>query len=398
MEMPWKVSDLMSQRFEFCQLAMTPGVNFSALCRQFTISRQTGYKWLQRFREEGYGGLYNRSRRPRYSPGRIGAEVEAEILELRRRYPYWGPRKLRRLLEDRVSPERLPALVSVARILQRHGLTASPLPQPEWPSVQRFAAPHPNDLWQMDLKAPLRLPGGDKIYPVGILDDHSRYLLGLWVVPHQTDNCILTCWIEAARQYGLPQRTLTDHGPQFRKADEFTSAFHTYLWACGVQHIQGRVAHPQTQGKIERFWRTLNLEVLRRHSFRDLTSWQKCFDDWRQQYNQLRPHEELGNEPPARCYRRSERPFTEPERHQRSGRTDSLYRRVNPKGEAVLGGWRLTVGRGFAGWTVEARPADPGYWRIYFRGKFIREFKIAHPAAMGPRLRAKWGNPTACPT
>lgn len=397
--MPWRVNDLMSQRYEFCQLALTPCVTFSALCQQFDISRQTGYKWLQRFQEEGYAGLSDRSRRPKYSPSRIDPAVEEQVLRLRQQYPYWGPRKLRRLLGDLIPPTQLPAVVTVARILERHGLAAlRPSQQPDWPAVQRFAAPGPNDLWQMDLKAALRLSDGGKIYPVGLLDDHSRYLLGLWVLPHQTDDRILACWIEAARSYGLPRRTLTDHGPQFRTEDETTSAFRTYLWACGVRHIQGRGAHPQTQGKIERFWRTLNTEVITRHSYGDLASWQRCLDDWRSRYNHLRPHQELGDEPPISRYRPSPRPYVEPDRYQRLGRPDSLYRRVNPKGEIILGGWRLTVGRGFAGWVVEARPCNGGYWRVYFRERFVREFRITQPVAMGSRLRAKWGNPTACPT
>jgi len=379
--MPWKVMDVMSQRYEFCQLALESGSNFSALCQMFDISRPTGYKWLRRYLEEGGVGLRDRSRRPRHSPQRTSEALEERVVELRRRYPYWGPRKLRRLLRDLVSPAELPAVVTVARILRRYSLITPPIPPPQWPAVQRFAAAAPNDLWQMDLKASLRLADRRNHYPVGLLDDHSRYLLGLWLLPEQTDDRLLDCWIEAARGYGLPRRTLTDHGAQFRSLDEETSAFRTYLWACGVKHTQGRVAHPQTQGKVERFWRTLNTEVFSRHSYSDLTSWQQCLNEWREQYNHLRPHQELNDEPPASRFRPSERIFVEPDRWQCIGAPSSVYCRVDPRGRLSLNGQRLMLGRGLGGWMVEARPLGNGCWHVYFREHFIREFVLTELSA-----------------
>jgi transposase InsO family protein len=380
--MPWKVTDIMSQRYEFCQLASASDVNISALCALFQISRTTGYKWLGRYVEGGYPGLSDRSRRPHHSPGRTDREMERRILALHHRYPYWGARKLRRLLQQDCPDTLVPSVVTVFRILQRHGKTNSRQPPPDWTTVQRFAAAAPNDLWQMDLKAPLRLPDHRKWYPVGLLDDHSRYLLGLWLVPEVTDDRLMQCWVDASRQYGLPRKTLTDHGPQFRMVDEETSAFGTLLWACGVTHTQGRIGHPQTQGKIERLWRTVNTEVLRCHGYVDPASWQRCFDDWRWQYNQVRPHQELGDDVPAKHYRPSHRHYVEPDRHQRVGQADSLYRRVNPRGQISLGGHRVLVGRGLRGWTVEARPLGDGCWHVYFRHHFVRELMLSAPVTI----------------
>lgn len=377
--MAWKVESIMSQRYEFCHLASEPESNVSALCQQYHISRRTGYKWLHRFQEEGIDGLVDHSRHPLHSPNRTHIVIEAQVLDLRREYPDWGPRKLHRLLRDRLSEDRLPSIATIARILKRNGLIETPAPKPVWPAVGRFEHPHPNDLWQMDLKAPIRLPDRRKIYPVGLLDDHSRYLLGLWMLPDCSDDGVIACWIEACHQHGLPQRTLTDHGPQFRMEDEATSAFRSYLWACGVQHTQGRIAHPQTQGKIERFWKTLKTEVLSRSEYSDRASWQSRFDEWRHQYNHLRPHQELGDEPPASRYRPSDRPFVEPDRHHRLGLPDSLYRRVSPRGQISLGGQRVAIGRGLANWTVEARPLGTGCWHVYFRYHFVREIILTYP-------------------
>jgi transposase InsO family protein len=282
-------------------------------------------------------------------------------------------------LRDRLAEDQLPSIATIARILKRNGLIEAPSPKPKWPAVGRFEHPHPNDLWQMDLKAPVRLPDRRKIYPVGLLDDHSRYLLGLWMTPDFSDDGVINCWIEACRQHGLPKRTLTDHGPQFRMEDDATSAFRVMLWACGVGHTQGRIAHPQTQGKIERFWRTLKTEVLSLHEYRDRRSWQSRFDEWRYQYNHIRPHQELGDEPPISRYRSSERPFREPDPRQRIGLPGSIYRRVGLRGRISLGGQLLMIGRGLAGWTIEARPLGTGCWHVYFRHHFVREILLTKP-------------------
>lgn len=124
-----------------------------------------------------------------------------------------------------------------------------------------------------------------------------------------------------------------------RMVDEASSAFRVHLWACGVRHTQGRIAHPQTQGKIERFWRTLNTEVLRCHGYDDLTSWQSCFEEWRYIYNHIRPHQELGDEPPVSRYRSSERIYAEPDRRERIGESGSQYRCVTTRGQISLGGY-----------------------------------------------------------
>jgi transposase InsO family protein len=263
---------------------------------------------------------------------------------------------------------------TVARVLKRHGLV-TPSETVVVPAVDRWERGEPNELWQMDLKAAWRQPDGRKLYPVGILDDHSRFLIGLWLVPDQSDECILDCWIAAAREYGLPQQTLTDHGAQFGMERRQSSAFRTYLTACGVRHIQGRVKHPQTQGKMERLWRTLNVEVLTDLHRTAPETWQQTLDSWRHQYNQVRPHESLNDFPPATRYHKSDRPLIVPDRQAHIGHPDSLYRRVNDRGWLVLGRYRWLIGRGYTGWTVEARPLGDGCWHIYFRHHFLCEIR-----------------------
>jgi transposase InsO family protein len=334
-------------------------------------------------------GMVDLSRRPHHSPSRVDRSVQERVLALKKEYPEWGPRKLRRLWADR-HPEPAPALSTVARILARHGLV-TPREEPvTYPQVRHFEYAHPNELWQMDLKAPFYLGDGRRLYLVGLLDDHSRYLLGLWLLPKITDELVLACWIAAARQYGLPRCTLTDHGAQFGMEPQASSAFRVYLWACGVRHAQGRVSHPQTQGKIERLWETCKKELDPKLALAAVSQWPLLIEQWRHRYNTLRPHESLADETPVSRYRPSERPFVEPDRRACVGSPTSVYRCVNPRGRIFISGVRLMIGRGFAGWMVEVRPLGYGCWHVYFRNRFIREILLvpAQPQA---------GNPTPQP-
>lgn len=364
----------MSQRHEFCKLALKTG-NFSALCKRYEISRKTGYKWLRIYQTKGYEGLSDRSRRPHNIPSRVSVEIEAIVFHLHAHYPRWGPRKLHALMKAEASRFDCPSLSTVARIMKRNGLVREKEQTVDHFTVDHFERPNPNDLWQMDLKE-CRLPNGKKYYPIGILDDHSRYLLCLEIVSDCKDVTALSVWINAARENGLPIETLTDHGSQFRCNDNNSSFFRTHLWSCDVKHTQGRVRHPQTQGKIERLWRTLNHEVLSCRNYTDLNSWQHCFDEWRHIYNHVRPHQALGDIAPASRYCPSKRPYSEPDRRVRVGKPGSIYRSVTARGQISLSGKRIAIGRGFHGSVIELRPLGTGCWHAYYRNRFIKELLV----------------------
>ena len=371
--MPWRVAAVEEMRQEFCEEVERGDRSVSAICHAYGISRKTGYKWLKRYRCAGRLGLTDQRRTPRHHPQQVSAGVELRIVKLKRQYPYWGPRKLHRLLYDDYPNTERVAISTVARILARHNLV---IPREEpvvYPTVGRFERAEPNDLWQMDLKMVRRQPDGRKRYVAGILDDHSRFVLGLWWLPDLTDSSVLACWIDAAKQYGLPRETLTDHGSQFRMVEHTTSTFRTHLWACGVDHTQARVGHPQTQGKIERFWSTLQRELTPQLDVAPPSRWPVLMEQWRIQYNRRRPHEALNDATPASRYRTSPRRYVEPDRCARIGLPTSIYRPVSIKGEVSLGARPVTIGRGLFGWTVEARPLGNGCWHIYFRNHFLRE-------------------------
>ena len=377
--MPWRVKTVEAVRLSFCERVLRSGESMSDVCRSFGISRKTGYKWLRRYQLSGGRGLSDRRRRPHCSPGRSSGVLEALVVSLKKQYPYWGPRKLHRLLyQEHPDAERV-VISTVGRILARHGMV-TPREEPVvHPTVGRFERSEPNELWQMDIKMAMRLSDGTRRYVAGILDDHSRFVLGLWWLPDISDTSVLACWIDAARRYGLPRQTLTDHGAQFRMEDHTTSAFRVYLWACGVQHAQGRIRHPQTQGKIERFWGTFQRELTPQLKLADSLQWSELAERWLKQYNTLRPHESLGDWPPVSRYCSSEHTFKEPDRNARIGQDRSLFRRVSPRGQISIGGRRVMIGRGLAQWTVEVRPLGNGCWHVYFRNHFLREFILAKP-------------------
>ena len=175
--MPWKEESIMSLRREFVELASQSGVNISQLCRRFQISREVGYKWLKRYRQEGLPGLADRSRRPQHSPRRAESAVEQRVLRMRDRHKVWGARKIRqRLLDQGVSS--MPASSTVHAILCRHG-RIDPVESSKHQPWQRFEHEAPNQLWQMDFKGHFPLGNGQRCHPLTVLDDHSRYGLCL---------------------------------------------------------------------------------------------------------------------------------------------------------------------------------------------------------------------------
>ena len=357
--MPWRESTCMSQRLEFIGQAKRREVSFSTLCRQFGISRKTGYKLLKR-----EDGAVERSRRPLTSPRKTSAEVETLVCELRRKEPVWGGRKIRdRLVLDGIS--HLPAASTISDILRRHGLLRPPLrPQRD---LVRFEEEHPNDLWQMDFKGQFETAAGT-CYPLTILDDHSRFLICLAACPDQKTETVQSELTRVFRQYGLPRRILCDNGPPWGSdaRHRFTKLC-AWLMRLGIQVSHGRPYHPQTQGKDERFHRTLKDELLSRREFdwRDLEEVQTAFDLYRHRYNEYRPHQSLGGLPPALRYVESIRrmPRRLPEPVYQPG--DEL-RKVSRDRRFSFAARDYRIGKAFVGQTIALRANTQGGWDVYY--------------------------------
>jgi len=365
--MPWKEVSAMGLRTEFVALARGEGANVAALCRRFGISGKTGYKWLGRHAAEGLSGLADQSRRPHRSPARTGGAIEALIVRTRQAHPAWGARKLRAYLERRGHGD-LPAASTITQILRRRGLLDAEESLKHRPLV-RFEHAAPNDLWQMDFKGHFGLENGRRCHPLTVLDDHSRFALGLEACGDERTETVQQRLIFLFRRYGLPRRMLADNGSPWGGGDCRENPYTpltVWLLRLGVAVSHGRPYHPQTQGKDERFHRTLSLELLSGRSFRDLSHCQQAFDPWREVYNLHRPHQALEMRVPADRYQPSPREYPEqlPCLEYSDG---SQVRHVNRMGHVSFRRRVIHVGKAFYGYPVGLRAtADDGLLTLQF--------------------------------
>lgn len=363
--MPWKATCLVSMRAEFVELSRVAGVNMSELCKRYGISRKTGYKWRSRHSADGVSGLADRSRRPLHSPTRTEAAVEESLLQLRDEHPTWGGRKLQALLVRRETSE-VPAISTITEILRRHG-RLSEAEGSKHRAFTRFEHAAPNDLWQMDFKGHFALEDGGRCHPLTVLDDHSRFNIGLRACGDERGATVREELTGMFRLYGRPRRMLMDNGsPWGCDAEHRETPLTVWLLRLGVHVSHGRPYHPQTQGKDERFHRTLKLELLSRGAFRNLSACQPKFDPWRDVYNLERPHEALGMQTPASRYRPSPRAFPEtlPALEYAD---DCRVRKVQQDGTFSWHGRGFHLGQAFRGERLGLRPTtDDGRWLVCF--------------------------------
>ena len=263
--MPWREVSAMSQRYEFVMLASQEGANVSALCRSFGISRTKGYKWLARFAAEGARGLEDRSRRPRSSPGRTAAAVERRVQAVIETHPTWGGRKVRNYLLAR-GLSTTPAASTITDIKHRQGLISDDRSAKSKPFI-RFEHDAPNKLLQLDFKGHFAVDKG-RCHPLTLIDDHSRYAVALEACADERRETVQDRLTRAFRRYGLPERMTMDNGPPWGSdADHPTTALTLWLMRLGIRVSHSRPYHPQTQGKNERFNRTLKEDVMPAASF-----------------------------------------------------------------------------------------------------------------------------------
>lgn len=362
--MAWnEVKETMSFREEILSLGTKPGANVGELCRRFQVSRKTFYKWLKRSQAEE--GLINRSRRPHHSPKQTETPVENKILAVRAEHPSWGARKIRRVLLNQGEME-VPANSTVHRVLQRNG-EIDPAESSKHQSWTRFEHEAPNQLWQMDFKGWFRTNDQRPCNPLTILDDHSRYVVCLQACPDQRTETVRSQLTVTFRRYGLPERMTMDNGaPWGNDLEHPYTPLTVWLLRLGVAVSHSRPYHPQTQGKDERFHRTLDVDLLRWHNFRNAEQVQKHFDHYRHVYNRERPHQALNLEVPSSRYRASLRSFPEQLAPVEYDGGD-IVRKVNEKGHFQYQGQSYSVGKAFHGYPVALRATTTdGVFHVFF--------------------------------
>jgi transposase InsO family protein len=380
--MVWREVSVADQRREFVMLASLAGANVSSLCARFGISRQTGHLWLRRF-ADGETGFEDRSRRPHHSPRRLSGEVEGRILAVRDAHPAWGARKIVAVLRrEGVAP---PSASSVHAVLSRHGRIAPDSPGRAYGAFERTA---PNALWQMDFKGRVRLTGGAWLHPLTVIDDHSRFAVGLAACADQQTRTVQGQLTATFRHHGLPAAIYVDNGsPWGGGTPGQWTPLRLWLIKLGVETIHSRPYHPQGRGKNERFHRSLKAEVLALAPLRGFEDAQAAFDRWRHVYNRERPHQALGFATPAERYRPSPRSFpdTLPVPQYDQG---EIIRRVGTTKAYVSFRNRIwKVPEAFRGETLAIRPRLPdGCFAICFGAHEIASIDLNNPDNSPPIL------------
>jgi transposase InsO family protein len=364
--MSWRLVGVRDQRVEFVVRA-SRGESLSGLCREYEISRPTGYVWLKRFREQGVLGVEEHSRRPHLSPHRTAAEMEARIVTLRRQRPDWGARKLAVLLER--EGLALP-VITVHRVLVRQGLV--PDRESRRQAVGRFEREQPNQLWQMDFKG--QKGSGAAIGPLSVLDDHSRYLVALEQTGTTGGEVARECLQGVFRASGLPDAMLMDHGCPWWSARSASGWTRTMVWLMrqGIRCYFSGVRHPQTQGKVERFHGSLQ----RARSRPDAAQWltQSWLDRFRHEYNELRPHQALGMRTPASLWRPSPRAY-DPNPQPWDYGAGAELRKVGGQGHIYIGDRPWKVSQALASHTVQLQRIDQRVL-VYFCRTLVQEINL----------------------
>ncbi len=352
----------MEQRLDMVLAPERYGLTVTETAAMWGVSRQTWYVWRRRYDAGGVAALADRPSTPRSSPDRVSGRVEREVLRLREAHPRWGPRRIRTELLRRGLPA--PARSTIQRIFVRHGvLPARPAPEPP---PRRFERARPNELWQIDAMD-WALADGTEVAIISVLDDHSRYCAAAAVTASATREDAIAAFDRAAAELGLPQAVLSDRGTIFTgRTTGCIVAFERHLWALGVDTVNGRAYHPQTQGKIERYHRTLSEWLTDEGPFADIATVSDELDRFRTDYNTARPHQAIGDVTPAERFAATPPARPDPDRTDHRRRRESR-RNTMANGNLGYGEWIIGLGTGWAntkvlvvdlGHTIEIRSGD----------------------------------------
>lgn len=311
--MPWPAVTMNEARTKFVRLAQEPGVNLAQLCREHGISRKTGYKWLERARQEGLRGLREHSRRPRCSPERLDESTICMLGRLKLAHPRWGPRKIRQLYARAYGGA--PSLSSCHRILRKLGLVQPRRRRVRRPWSSVAAEPvvrGPNDLWTVDFKGWWRSHDGRRCEPLTVRDAYSRQVLAVVVMTRSSGEEVRGVFEGLFRRHGLPRAIRSDNGSPFASATAPLRLSKLAAWwlSLGIDPVRGRPGCPQDNGAHERMHGDIAAEVSQ-HVQPDRAAQQAALDLWRREYNEVRPHEALQGRCPAEVYRPSDRRYEE---------------------------------------------------------------------------------------
>jgi transposase InsO family protein len=295
----------MEQRYQAVMAVQVDGLEVTVVAEKLGMSRQTVYAWLRRYEEGGLEALADRSHRPASCPHQMAATIEAQVCELRRQYPYWGPARIaHRLRRDGVDP--VPSHMGIYRALVRHGLIEPNQRRKKLRDFKRWERGRPMELWQLDVVGGVLLADGTECKVLTGIDDHSRFVVAAGLMTRAVSRAVCAHFAGALGRYGVPDEVLTDNGRVFTgrfSAKPIEVLFDRICRENGIHHLLTAPRSPTTTGKIERFHRTLRTEFLFGRVFVDMASAQADLDAWVEDYNTQRPHSACGMAPPVSRFR-----------------------------------------------------------------------------------------------
>jgi len=366
--MPWRQVMPMEERVRFVIMVEDEVENFANACRHFGISRKTGYKWWHRYRREGLLGLKERSRRPLQSPKGTSLSWKKRILLLRKKHKHWGPKKLRARLKVRTRRGNVPASSTIGRILAAAGLVRRGRKRrgagPIVTAPVLAAALSVNDVWAVDFKGWFCLGNGERCEPLTVSDLCSRYILCCAAGSNVSYEQARAVFERLFRINGQPARMRVDNGPPFGSRGAAGLGRLAVWWiSLGIEPEFIEPGHPQQNGSHERMHRTLKAEAIKPIAY-DRKTQQKRLDQWRREFNYVRPHEALGQETPATLYCKSSRIYHGPRRPNYP--KGYILRRVRTNGEIRWKGEKRFIGEAFVGQTLGILERSAGVHRVYF--------------------------------
>jgi len=375
--MAWNETCVMSERIKMMVAYNEGEVGVSELARQFGVSRKTTYKWIERYEQGGWDALEDRSRAAHHHPNAVSAQVETEVLRLKAQRSLWGAPKLRRKLEQAVGAEHCPAESTISAILRRHGL--SRVQRRRWravPSAQPLGhCRQANAVWCADFKGWFRTGDGSKCTPLTISDAHSRYLLACQGLDGSTGwLTVQPLFIAAFRRYGMPQAMRTDNGAPFAtRGLAGLSALSVWWLQLGIELERIEPGCPQQNGRHERMHRTLKAATAQPPRA-NLRRQQEAFDGFRQEYNEERPHEALGQRPPTEFYQPSPREYPERLPEPRGYPDEWQKRKVRPNGRIKWKGRSVTISRALIGHYIGLQEIDNDRWALHFESLHLGHY------------------------
>jgi putative transposase len=363
--MGWKASSVMDEKLRFVFSYERDEESMKTLCERFGISRETGYVWLRRYRQNGAAGLLEVNRAPLRHPNQTAAGIEEAVLELRQAHMTWGPRKLKRILERDQPGRGWPATSTMGEIVKRAGLVVE---RRKRRRTEPYTAPlahavESNRVWCADFKGWFRSRDGTRIDPLTITDACSRYLLRCQAVEKTNTGRVLAIFEATFREYGLPWAMRTDNGPPFASsAVGGLSRLAVWLLKLGIRPERIEAGHPEQNGRHERMHRTMKLDL---QPGEDWRGQQREMGRFRYDYNHVRPHEALGMQTPASVYVPSPRPY--PERLPEVEYPDTmLVRTVKAHGHFRWKKHDVFLSEVLWGEPIGLLPVDDEYYRVYF--------------------------------